>query len=318
MFNEKKLLLRTKFSSKDQNRKPMKTTKSLTIVLGLLMAVSFTSCQKDKTGVYTPKKKIQQIYYSSNYTGKTPFEHWEWNGNLLNSITHYTDLDFKKSTWVENFTYDDNRVTRVDNYTNSEYITYEYDGNHLKSATVFYRNAIACSWAINYDGDKISKMTGTFYDTYKKHGASLQLNPLSHLLPQNVCANVLKYEQQLAQQRHEEETYTFTLLLTWTDNNISKIVFTGDGEYMDMQLQYDDKNCPLYGFMGCLEDYLVNFSMGHTGFTKHNVTSIILTEGNYVDSICYAYQYDSDNYPILQTMYYVDDPDDKEVIYYEY
>ena len=100
------------------------------------------------------------------------------------SITHYSDFDFKADTWVENFTYDNNnRVTRVDNYTNSEYITYEYDGNHLKTATVFYRNAIACTWAISYDGDKISKMMGTFYDDFKKDGATLHLNPLSHLLP---------------------------------------------------------------------------------------------------------------------------------------
>ena len=122
----------------------------------------------------------------------------------------------------------------------------------------------------------------------------------------------------MASQRHEEETYTFALLLTWKDNNISKIIFTGDGEYMDFQLQYDDKNCPWYGFLGGLEDYLVNFTYGHTGFTKHNVTSIIFTEDNYVDTICYAYQYDRDNYPVLQTMYESDDIDDKQVLYFEY
>ena len=166
------------------------------IVLGLMLAVAFTSCHKDKTGVYAPKKKIQQIYYSWSDTEKKPFQHWEWNGDKLNSITHYSDFDFKADTWVENFTYDNNnRVTRVDNYTNSEYITYEYDGNHLKTATVFYRNAIACTWAISYDGDKISKMMGTFYDDFKKDGATLHLNPLSHLLPPNVCKSVAQCEQ---------------------------------------------------------------------------------------------------------------------------
>ena len=240
-------------------------------------------------------------------------------GDKLNSITHYSDFDFKADTWVENFTYDNNnRVTRVDNYTNSEYITYEYDGNHLKTATVFYRNAIVCSWAISYDGDKISKMMGTFYDDFKKDGATLHLNPLSHLLPPNVCKSVAQCEQRLANQRGEQETFTIALLLTWTDNNISKIVFTGDGEYMDFQLQYDDKNCPWYGFMGGLEDYLINFTSGHTGFTKNNLTRIILTEDDYADTICYAYQYGSDKYPVLQTMYESDDIDDKQVLYFEY
>lgn len=289
------------------------------IVLGLLLIASFTSCQKDKTGTYTPKKKIQQIYYSWRNAEKEPFQHWEWNGDKFSSITHYSDYDFKKDdTWIENFTYENNRITRVDNYTNSEYITYEYDGDHLKSATVFYRNAIACTWAISYDGNKISKMTGTFYDTYKKEGAQLQLNPLSHLLPPNVCESIAQCEQKMADQRHTEETYTIALLLTWNGDNISKIVFTGDGEYLEFLLQYDDKNCPLYGLMGGIEDYLVNFTYGHTTFSKNNVTSIIMKDDDDADTICFAYQYDRDKYPVLQTLYEAYDPDDKQVFYFEY
>lgn len=296
----------------------MKTFKTLTIAMGLLLALSFTSCQKEKAGIYSPKKKIQQIYFSWSDTEKEPFQHWEWNGDQLSSITHYSDFDLKDDTWIEKFTYENNRVSRVDNYTNSEYITYAYDGDHLKSATVFYRNAIACTWEVSYEGDKISKMAGTFYDTFKKDGAKLHLNPLSHLLPPAVCKKVAQCEQQMANQRHEEKTYTLAILLTWTDNNISKIVCTGDGEYMDFQLQYDDKNCPWYGFIGGLEDYLINFTSGHTGFTKNNVTEIILTEDNYVDTLRFAYQYDSDKYPVLQTRYFTDDPDDKGVLYFEY
>lgn len=297
----------------------MKTLKPKGIVVGLIFAVAFNSCQKDKTGVYSPKKKIQQIYYSSNRVDKTPFQHWEWNGDKLNSITHYSDYDFKGPSWIENFTYDkDNRVTRVDNYTNSEYITYDYDGDHLKSATLFHRNAIVCSWAISYEGDKISKMAGTFYESYYKNRATLQLNPLSHLLPSSVCEKAMQCEQQIANQHHGKGIYTVVFLLTWTGDNISKIVFTGDGEYMDFQLLYDDKICPLYGFMGSLEDYYVNFLTGHTCFTKNNVRSIIVTEDNYSDTLCFAYQYNSDKYPVLQTMYYADDIDDKVVLYYEY
>ena len=296
----------------------MRITKIMGFLLGLFLTVSFISCHKDKNGVYAPKKKIQQIYHSRSDTEKAPFQHWEWNGDKLNSITHYSDFDFKAVTWVENFTYDDkNRVTRVDNYTNSEYITYEYDGDHLKSATVFYRSAIVCSWAFSYDGDKISKMMGTFYEN-KKDGATLHLNPLSHLLPPNVCKGIAKSEQRLANQRGTKESFNIALLLTWTDHNISKIVFTGDGEYMDFQLQYDDKNCPWYGFLGSLEDHLINFTSGHTGFTKNNVTRIIMTEDSYTDTICYAYQYNADKYPVLQTMYESSDIDEKQVLYFEY
>ena len=296
----------------------MKAFKLPHVVLVLLLAVSFTACQKDKIGVYSPKKKIQQMYYSSVYQDKTPFLHMEWNDDKLNTITHYVDYDVKSGTWMEQFTYDGDRVVRVDNYTNSEYITYEYDGNHLKMATVYYHNAIVCTWAASYEGDNMTKLTGTFYNDYKKDGATIHLNPLSHLLPMEVCEKAVECQQQIAKQRHQEETYTLTLLLTWDDGNISKLILTGDDDYMEMQLQYDDKNCPFYGFMGGLEDYVVNSLAGHTGFTKHNVTSIIQTEGHYCDTVCYAYQYDSDKYPVLQTMYDVDDPDDKVVFYYEY
>ena len=296
----------------------MKTIKSMSIVLGLLLIASLTSCKKDKTGVYAPKKKVQQIYFSWSNTEKEPFQHWEWNGERLSSITHYSDFDLKDDVWIEYFTYEDNRIKRVDNYTNSEYITYDYDGDHLKTATMFYHNVIACTWAVTYDGDHISKLMGTFYDDFKKDAATLHLNPLSHLLPPTVCKKVAQCEQQLANQRHEDETYTLAILLTWTGNNISKIVCTGDGEYLDFLLQYDDKNCPWYGLLGGLEDYLINFTSGHTGFTKNNVTRIIMTEDNYSDTVCYAYQYNSDKYPVLQTMYLIDDPDDKRVFYYEY
>lgn len=87
---------------------------------------------------------------------------------------------------------------------------------------------------------------------------------------------------------------------------------------MEFLLQYDDKNCPWYGLMGGLEDYLINFTNGHTVFSKNNVTSIILKEDDDADTIRYAYQYDSDKYPILQTMYEAYAPDDKQVFYIEY
>lgn len=295
----------------------MKATKAFGITLGLLLIASLVSCQKEaKPGEYSPKKKIQRIYYAWGSQEKEPFQHWEWNGDKLSSITHYYDYGMKDDTWIENFTYENNHITRVDNYTNSEYITYDYDGDYLKTATMFYQNAIISSWTISYDGNHINKMAGTLYGA--KKGARLHLNPLSHLLPPDICSNVTKREQQMAEQCQKDDAISVVLLLTWTDDNISKIVVTGDGEYMDMQLQYDDKHCPWYGFLGDLEDYLVNFSAGHTGFTKHNVTSMIVTEDQYVDTVCFAYQYDSDKYPIFQTMYYADDIDDKTILYFEY
>ena len=310
---EKTLFLQLNFKNST-----MKTTKLTCLALGLLLTASLASCQKEQAGVYSPKNKIQRIYYASGGHEKEPFQHWDWNGDQLSSITHYEDFDFKKDVWIENFTYENNRVVRVDNFTNSEYITYEYDGDHLKTATVYFRNAIACTWAISYDGDHINKMVGTFFTDYKKNRAEMHLDPLSHLLTPKVCERIQKCERQMAEQRRHEETYSFVLLFTWSGDNISKIVFTGDGEYLDFQLQYDDMNCPWFGFLGGLEDFLINYVAGHTGFTKHNLTSMIVKKRHYIDTICFAYQYNSDKYPILQTMYESDDIDYKSVLYFEY
>ena len=148
----------------------MNRTIKFMLMLLVTGMITFSSCQKDPIGVYSPQKKIQRLYYSNGYHDKTPYQNWEWNGDLLGSITHYTGYGFKGTTWVEDFTYEDNRVVRVDNYTNSEYITYEYEGDHLKSAIVYYRNAIVCKWEVGYDSDNIVKLTGDFYNSYKKDG----------------------------------------------------------------------------------------------------------------------------------------------------
>ena len=293
----------------------MKHFKSF-IALGILLTLGLAACHKDKTGVYQPKKKIQQIYYSSNHIPKTPYQLWDWNGNQLSSVTHYQHN--MKSEWIESFSYDNGRISRVDNYNNNEYVTYEYDGDQLKSATLFYRNTIICTWTTSYNNDKLSKLIGTIYEGFKANRARLTLDPLSGLLPQELSQQVAQREQQQVMRNTTDEPITLVLLLTWDGEHIDKLVFTGDGDYMSFQMEYDDKICPMYGFMGCMEDYYTNFGTGHTGFTKNNVTRMIVTEDHYVDTLCFAYQYDADKYPVLQTIYYADEPDNKMVLYYEY
>jgi len=293
----------------------MKNMKSL-ISLVLMLALGLTACQKDKAGVYQPKKKIQQIYYSEPGSNKKPFQVWDWSGNQLSSITHFESL--MKSNWTEHFTYDNGRLSRVDNYDNNEYITYDYADDQLKNSNYFYHNTLVCTWTVNYNDGKLSKLIGTIYDGFKANRAQLTLDPLAALLPQELCQQVAQHEQQQALRSTTDEPMTLVLLLTWDDDHIHKIVAIGDDESITFNMKYDDKICPFYGFMGILEDYYTNFLTGHTGFTKNNVTRIVYTEDDYADTLCFAYQYDTDKYPVLQTMYYANDPDYKVVLYYEY
>ena len=57
------------------------------LFLVLVFMLSFTSCQKD--GVYTPKKKISEIYYKYSSGNKTLEERWHWNGNLLEKVQYF-------------------------------------------------------------------------------------------------------------------------------------------------------------------------------------------------------------------------------------
>lgn len=294
----------------------MKTINALTLLLGALLIASLPSCKKDPIGTYSPKKKIQKIFVSMPKVEKIPYQDWEWNDKQLNTITHYTSHG---QAWVEQFTYENNRIARVDNYTESEYLTYNYDGDRLKSVTVYYRNVIVCTWAVTYTDKKISKLAGTIYDDYyKKDGAEMHLDPLAHLFPTNVCERIELCRQQQATQRRADDTYTINLLLTWEGDNISKIIYTGEGDYVSFELEYDNQHCPMYGLLGSLEDYIYDFTYGHTCFSKNNATRIISKEGHEADTLCFAYQYDADGYPLLQTAYFTDEPDEKNVLYYEY
>ena len=76
----------------------MKHFKSF-ITLGILLTLGLAACQKDKAGIYQPKKKIQQIYFSEGNSTKTPYQLWDWSSSQLSSITHFNHL--MKSNWVQ-------------------------------------------------------------------------------------------------------------------------------------------------------------------------------------------------------------------------
>lgn len=296
----------------------MKTFKSLTMVLGLLLAATMTSCKPEPIEEPSSKLKVKQIYYSDPQTDKTPFQSWDWSEDHLVSITHYSDSYLKK-TWIETFTYENDKIIRVDNLTYDEHINYSYNEDQLKTATVFEDNDIICSWSISYDNNKISKLQGTFFDYYfKNKGSKKLLNPLSHLFPHNICECLETCQKQLMTNHRGNRNEIMNIILTWTGDNISKIIVSFDDVLTTLVMEYDDKQCPMYGMTGNLEDYIIGLSMGSTSFSKNNVKQIIFTEDDETDTIHFAYQYNNENYPILETMYDSENEDYKNVFYYEY
>ena len=292
----------------------MNKFKSFTILMGALILVSMTSCTKEKEGVYTPKKKIQRVYYSSTYTNKYLSQLWNWDGKLLKSIDYYWSGGID---WTADFTYDGKRLERVDDYLNSEYVTYAYDGKYLKAASYYYRGNLEATTAYSYADNKISKMVITYYDSKK----SMEKRHLfDAMLPfqQEVAEVADKFMDKVATNETLKSLETFTWQLTWDGNNVSKVSLTVEGYIATATMQYDDKNNPFKGFHDLYtdvdDDEGILFSL-----SKNNITKMIV---NYSDGDTFitnfTYQYNSDDYPIMRILRDSDDPDYQSTYHYEY
>lgn len=292
---------------------------SLFLILGMVVLAAFPSCTKDKAGVYLPKKKIQRMYGASSYTNKYLRNIWIWDDNLLKTIDHYSSSG--GLSWTEYFSYDGKRLTRVDDYSNSEYVLYDYDGNNLKSASYYYRNNIGGVATVTYSDNKISKISQTFYDSKKDAKTLCHLDPLSVLFPAHLCEVMEKSEKVFAASRLGKEIYTINWQFTWTDDNITKLFATdSEGHSISVAFQYDSKNSVLKGFMDLysLIDDDVDSYVGLGCYSKNNVTKMIYTysDGD-TEIINLIYQYDKDDYPTMITESY-DGGTGTYMTYYEY
>ena len=282
----------------------MNKLKPAAILLGVLVLTSLSSCKKEeKEGVYTPKMKIQRVYNASTYTEKYLSQSWNWDGKLLKSIDHYWSGG--SLSWTEDFTYESKRLVRVDDYVNSEYVTYSYDGNHLKSAEYYYKSSLASSTAYTYDNGKLSKMVVTDYGSKKsKKDSHLQNSVLP--FQSEVVEVVSKFMAKASANRTEKDIDVFTLQFTWDGDNVSKITVTLEGYLASAALQYDSKNNPLKGFHNLYSD--IDEVEGMLNWSKNNVTKMIVTESDGENEVIdYTYQYNDNDYPTMAIQRYADE-----------
>lgn len=286
----------------------MKRFKPMAMLLGMLVLASLSSCTKE--GVYTPKKKIQRVYYSSTYTDKYLSQSWDWDGKLLEAINHYSGGNL---SWTENFSYDGNRLVRIDDYLSSEYITYAYDGKQLKSADYYIKGNLVLSTAYTYADGKLSKMVITEYGS-KKSEKDRRLQNMNMPFQSEVVEVVSKFMAKAAANRMEKDFYIVSLQFTWDGDNVSKMIQTEDGFMATATLQYDTKINPLKGFHNLFSDVDGDF----LNWSKNNVTKMIVTEpGDDNNVITFTYQYNSDDYPTMVIRRYADE-DAQYTTYYDY
>lgn len=286
----------------------MKNLKFFTVLMGVILFASMTSCTKE--GVYNPKKKILRIYYSASSdwvnVNKYLAQAWNWDDNKVKSIDHYTSSG--NTSYTENFTYDGKRIIRVDDYKNAEYTTYDYDGSHMKTVNYYYRNKLESTMTFTYTSGKVSQIMVTVYDA--KKGERHLASSIIPFFPEKINNAMSAFAEKSATKGVVNINYQ----LTWTDDNVTKVIGSAEGEMITMTFTYDAKKNPFYGFLSS--------SLGEDGFdsyySKNNPTRYMETDIEGDNAIyTYTYQYDGDDFPTMC----IESESDADFIYttyYEY
>lgn len=306
----------------------MKLLKRIALVILGVLVISMTACEKDNDvndqglglgqgqgqepgSTTTVSKKISKVYYSYESTNyqqeKTLVEVWEWNNN--NFVDYINQYDGDQLEFMVSFTYDDkNRPSRVDCYRYNLYLNYYYNesDNMPNKLELFESNQMLGTCEIISNNGKMERLNVTIYDNKK----AAMLNPLSMLLPKPFASRLAAFENHIAE-RNGNSAETYNIQLTWSNNNISKIIAQGQGDIITITAQYDNKKCPVYAFLLGIP--------GGGGLIKNNPTSITAIMNSYnPETIIIDYQYDASGYPIKATEYDADYQSHKEMLYFEY
>ena len=168
----------------------MKKTILALAILALLASVS--SCTKEKEGMYNPKQKIQTVYLDIKgyQEGELVFlnpkyksEDWTWNDNRIDRIDYYelatyygedSDTTVSQLAFTQLFSYD-----KGDRLTKSEILgemnmvaTYTYDGNYLESITITEYNRPYLIYRFSRTDKKVTSIDITVNEDEFKKGTS--------------------------------------------------------------------------------------------------------------------------------------------------
>ncbi|MBR5984545.1 MAG: hypothetical protein IK025_12610 [Bacteroidales bacterium] len=253
-----------------------------------LFAFVFASCTKE--GAFKPKERISKVFRSSTWswtynpavyesgsdqTSKYLREMWKWGDKTLDQIDYYSSNGTVSYSY--NFTYDNKkRIERIDDYKDSYYTTFKYDGKVLKTVETWSNGTIYASANITYEGNafsgrKIKKIDYTEYDKKKNAKEEYLSNPLRFLLGEEIANNV---DVALNKRNATRGVFLVTIDFTWTKNNVSTMKISGnDGGYFEhtYTYTYDSNKNPfykMYAMLGPDEDAVDCLSENNvTGYT---------------------------------------------------
>ena len=284
--------------------------KKILMLLSLVVVFAFSACkptpQPEGGDDSKTQKRISKIYADYGY-GKKLDEVWNWDNEQLKKIEYYNSDN--KVSYEEYYTYNDKgQVVRIENYGDDEYIEFNYDGNKLTKARLYYDGELEEDWRFSYENDKISKAELVYV---AKAGSAKNISTLKMILPFDIANNVSDImAKDMLNNSHRGGCY---LELTWDNDNISKVEYVDDGDRTVLDYKYDNKLNPFNNIWRMyVEECIVDFG------NKNNVTQIVSSyneDGESSNEVTnYSYSYEGD-YPIVKK---IKDNILNYVWYYEY
>ncbi len=267
--------------------------KTTTLFMTLLLATAITSCNKD--GVYNPKEKIDKIYVDAG-SGKHLSEDWTWDNKQLKTINYYeSDGTIDHS---ETFTYNDNRLSQVDNHEDGETVKYTYDKRRLQQADFYNNNVLYMTCFFEYADNKLADIKVTTTIAEKGLNTKGVANPLNYVLPKQSLESI----ENVMKENPTRGSVSFEIDFAWDGNNVSEIGIELDGYNVLYAFEYDDKLNPFRNFLNSdLEETLY----GHGVYkSKNNIVSYTLIEAamgySFSESHYISYTYDG-RFPATRT-----------------
>lgn len=247
----------------------------MVIAFVALFAFASTSCHKD--GVFNPKKKISRVFYQYNGGSKTLAATYVWNKNKLDKID-YGDGD------IAYYTYDGKKVSKISN--GAQVVNFTYDGAKLSKVELSYEGQLEESIAVTHDGNKITKLVITEYDSDYKDAKDIVRTGLSlrGILPATTCDNLVEKQIQ-AKESGRKGTYTYTVEFKYDGWNIIEERWVESNDIY--AYTYDKCNNPFFGLFGGEGGDYVEYLE-----SKNNIEKVSNTyDGEYSESF-FQYSYD--------------------------
>jgi hypothetical protein len=291
---------------------------SSAVVIGSLVAFSFTSCKK-KEGTYKTKDKLWKVYTETYFMSsagekiygypdnqKTLVEVWRWDKNKLMQVEH-------PGGWSANFVYKGNQVQSIESGSNVYTLTYDdkktklkkIEGVDMKKRT-FYVLTI-----IDRNEDKITRfsidLTIYYDDPDEKSVAKMQ--PIISVLMGGNIGEIVAKNMEKSVKHHKASSinkYKYEYELTYEGNNASQakltttITMENNSPITDVTItkyKYDSKVNPLYNA------HHVALGLAYSSFSENNIVSRFQYElsdikfEKAIDSAMYVYQYNTNGVP---------------------